>query len=78
MTLAERTDEAVFSGVDVPKEVAESTWTEALAAVAIARGAISRGKRIAAKYRVSSMRSWARNLAARAAAESSRLPGFKK
>ena len=78
VALAERTDEAVFSGTEVPNEAADVAWTEALAAVVIARAAISRGKRFAARYRISSMRAWTQKLAARAVTESSRLPGLRK
>lgn len=78
VSIAKRTDEAVFSGTDVPKESTSVVWTEALAAVAIAEAALTRGKRLIAKYRISSVRAWASKLAARAAAESARLPGIKK
>ena len=76
--LATRTDEAVFSGAEVAKESTEVVWTEALAAVAVAEGALTRGRRFVAKYRISSVRAWAAKLSARAVAESSRLPGLKK
>jgi len=51
-TLASVTDRAVFSGAEVDAEESERVWTEASAAVAIARRALGRGKRFIARYRI--------------------------
>jgi len=55
-TLASATDRAVFSGTEVDAEESERVWTEASAAVAIARRALSRGKRFIARYRIRTKR----------------------
>jgi len=51
-SLAAAADEAVFDGQDVDEERSEKVWTEALAAVAVARGAVTRGRRILSRYRI--------------------------
>ena len=51
-SLAAVADEAVFDGQDVDEERSEKVWTEALAAVAVARGAVTRGRRILSRYRI--------------------------
>jgi len=55
-TLASATDRAVFSGAEVDAEESERVWTEASAAVAIAKQALSRGKRFIARYRIRTKR----------------------
>lgn len=50
--IATATDEAVFSGQDVDPARSEQVWTEALAAVAAARGAVTRARRILSRYRI--------------------------
>jgi len=74
-SIATRTDEAVFSGVDVARETTDSVWTEALAAVEAARLAVSRARQVVSRYRISSARAWFGSLLAKAAAEADRLPG---
>jgi transglutaminase-like putative cysteine protease len=64
--LAQRTDEVVFSGVDVPPASTDMVWTEALAAVDAARAALTRGQRFISRYRVRALQSWATAVAARA------------
>jgi len=59
----------VFSGQEIGKDDAELVWTEALAAVAVARASVSRGRRILSRYRVSAARRWAAKLAASADAQ---------
>ena len=77
-TIAARTDEAVFSGVEVAPEITSAVWTEAMAAVEAARGALTGIQRILSRYRVSSARAWIGSLVAKAAAEAERLPRPKK
>ena len=77
-SIAARTDEAVFSGVEVAPEVTSAVWTEALAAVEAARGAVTGFRRIISRYRVSSARAWLASLVARAAAEAERIPRPKR
>ena len=73
-SIAQRTDEAVFSGVEVGPEVTSAVWTEAMATVEAARGAVSGIQRILSRYRVSSARSWVGSLLAKAAMEAERIP----
>ncbi|MEP6480830.1 MAG: transglutaminase domain-containing protein [Rhodoglobus sp.] len=54
--LATKTDEAVFSGATVDQERSEIVWTEALAAVSLARSAVSRSRRIVSRYRIARAR----------------------
>lgn len=58
-SLATLTDEAVFSGEQIDETRAEQAWTEALAAVAIARAAVSKARRFFSRYRVRKAREWA-------------------
>ena len=51
-SLAAAADEAVFDGQDVDEDRSEKVWTEALAAVAVAHGAVTRGRRILSRYRI--------------------------
>jgi hypothetical protein len=55
-TIASATDRAVFSGVEVGAEESERVWTEASAAVALAKQALGGGKRFIARYRIRSSR----------------------
>jgi transglutaminase-like putative cysteine protease len=77
-TIAVRADEAVFSGEQVSPEASQVVWTEVLAAVEAARGAVSRLQRILSRYRVSSARAWLARLVAKAAAEAERIPRGSK
>ncbi len=61
-TLAAETDEAVFSGREVDAERSDAVWTEALAAVEMARGAVSTSRRLLSRYRVRSARDWVARL----------------
>jgi len=51
-SLAAATDEAVFSGVDVDEARRDTVWTEALAAVEIARVSVTRLRRTIARFRI--------------------------
>jgi hypothetical protein len=51
-SLAGSVDEAVFSGREVETERRDEVWTEALAAVELARGALSGSRRLASRYRL--------------------------
>ena len=50
--IATRTDDAVFSGREVPVEESDEIWTEAEAAVGLARASTSRLRRELAKFRI--------------------------
>ena len=63
-SLAAETDEAVFSGAEVGDERSEVVWTEALAAVETARGAVTTSRRLLSRYRIRSARDWAARLSA--------------
>lgn len=63
--LAVRTDEAVFSGRDVPDEQSQQVWSEAQALVAAARRGISGIRRFLARYRVRTARDWAQRVSTR-------------
>lgn len=54
--LAARADEAVFSGRGVPVEESDAIWTEAQAAVEIARRSTTRLRRELAKFRINTRR----------------------
>ncbi len=56
--LAASTDEAVFSGQEIDDQATDVVWTEALAAVEIARAGLSRGRRWLSRYRIRSARDW--------------------
>jgi len=51
-SIAAVTDEAVFSGIDVDEARRDTVWTEALAAVEIARASVTRLRRTVARYRI--------------------------
>ncbi len=70
--IAQRTDEAVFSGAEVPRAATDMVWNEVLAAVTVAEAGLSRAKRFISKYRVRSLQSWASTITARASAQKSR------
>ncbi len=57
-TLARSTDDAVFSGRDVPQAEAEKVWSEALVAVEAARESVSRLRRILSRYRLRAAQRW--------------------
>jgi len=50
--VADSTDAAVFSGADVAPERTDGIWDEAIAAVEVARGAVTRGRRLLSRYRL--------------------------
>ncbi|WP_353988139.1 transglutaminaseTgpA domain-containing protein [Ruicaihuangia caeni] len=64
--IAALADDAVFSGREVPDAERESVWNEAHGAVELARLAVSRGRRILSRYRLSSVRRWAGTVVDRA------------
>ena len=51
-SIAAVTDEAVFSGIDVDEARRDTVWTEALAAVEIARASVTRLRRTVARFRI--------------------------
>jgi transglutaminase-like putative cysteine protease len=63
--LAASTDEAVFSGREIDEQATGVVWTEALAAVEIARAGLSRGRRWLSRYRIRSARDWVARVASR-------------
>ena len=63
--LAASTDEAVFSGREVDDKATDVVWTEALAAVEIARAGLSRGRRWLSRYRIRSARDWVARVSSR-------------
>ena len=63
--LATATDEAVFSGRQVEEGQSEAVWTEALGAVELARGTVSRVRRLLARYRMRSARDWVAGITSR-------------
>jgi transglutaminase-like putative cysteine protease len=76
--IALRTDNAVFSGRTVGEDETEQVWTEAMAAVQVARASATRGRRILSRFRISSVRAWAARVARTAEAEaggSGKAPG---
>ena len=62
-SLAVQTDEAVFSGREVDEASSEVVWTEALAAVEVAKATVTGSRRLLSRYRVRT----ARDLVARLA-----------
>jgi hypothetical protein len=74
MTLARRTDGAVFSGREPAKADVQAVWSEALAAVEAARQTLPWWRRLAARYRLASIVSWSRRVARMAS--STRPPTF--
>lgn len=56
--LAAVTDEAVFSGAEVDESTTDRVWTEALAAVQVAREAVTGGRRMLARFRMRNARDW--------------------
>lgn len=58
-TIARETDQAVFSGEPVADDRSEVVWTEALAAVEVARGTVSGLRRLVSRFRIRTARAWA-------------------
>ena len=67
-SLAVETDEAVFSGREIDDAHSETVWTEALAAVEVARSTVTGSRRLLSRFRVRS----ARDLVARLANSASK------
>ena len=63
VALAVETDEAVFSGAPVDEARSEALWTEALAAVDVAKSAVSGGRRLLSRFRVRTARDLVSRLA---------------
>jgi transglutaminase-like putative cysteine protease len=63
-TLAVATDEAVFSGQQIDTERSDIIWTEALAAVAVARSTVTGVRRLVSRFRVRTARDWVAKLSA--------------
>ncbi|HWR86562.1 MAG TPA: transglutaminaseTgpA domain-containing protein, partial [Rhodoglobus sp.] len=61
--LAVRTDEAVFSGAEIGDDRSEQVWTEAMAAVEVARAGLTRGRRLLARFRMRKARDWVSRVA---------------
>jgi transglutaminase-like putative cysteine protease len=62
-TIAVSTDDAVFSGLQIDEQRSDAVWTEALAAVELAREAVSGTRRLLSWFRVRSARDWATRMA---------------
>jgi len=78
LALAQTVDRAVFSGVEIDRGTTDAVWTEALAAAAAARAAVTRGTRILSRYRLSAASRWSSALAARALATAQRRTAKNK
>jgi hypothetical protein len=61
--IATSTDEAVFSGLDIDGDHSERVWTEALAAIEVATGAVTGARRLLSRFRIRSAREWVGRLA---------------
>jgi len=72
LALAQTVDRAVFSGAEIDRGTTDAVWTEALAAAAAARAAVTRGTRILSRYRLSAASRWSSALATRALATAQR------
>ena len=57
-SLAVVTDEAVFSGREIDEAHSERVWTEAMAAVELARTTLGGGRRLLSRFRVRTVRDW--------------------
>jgi transglutaminase-like putative cysteine protease len=57
-SLAAATDEAVFSGAEVDEARTDTVWTEALAAVEVARSTVTGAKRLLSRFRIRTARDW--------------------
>ncbi|MBC7591914.1 MAG: hypothetical protein H7226_12855, partial [Salinibacterium sp.] len=57
-SIAVATDEAVFSGREIDETRSEIVWTEAMAAVEVARATLGRGRRLLSRFRIRSARDW--------------------
>jgi transglutaminase-like putative cysteine protease len=57
-SLAVVTDEAVFSGREIDEAHSEGVWTEAMAAVELARATLGGGRRLLSRFRVRKARDW--------------------
>ena len=56
--IATATDEAVFSGQEIDDARTEIVWTEALAAVEVARSTVTGTKRLLSRFRIRTARDW--------------------
>ena len=65
-SLAVATDEAVFAGQDVDEAQTDPVWTEALAAVEVARSTVTGMRRLLSRFRIRTARDWVNRLAASA------------
>src|SRR6185312_10136231 len=72
--IATSTDEAVFSGLDIDGDHSERVWTEALAAIEVASGAVTGARRLLSRFRIRSAREWVGRLSGDAAAAPRRRP----
>jgi hypothetical protein len=61
-SLAAATDEAVFSGLDVDPAESEKVWTEAMAAVELARTGLPKTRQFLSRYRLRTARDWVSSL----------------
>ncbi|MEO7121641.1 MAG: transglutaminase-like domain-containing protein, partial [Lacisediminihabitans sp.] len=62
-TIALSADDAVFSGLQIDEQHSDAVWTEALAAIELAREAVSGARRLLSRFRIRSARDWATRLA---------------
>jgi transglutaminase-like putative cysteine protease len=56
--IALATDEAVFCGQEIGEQQSERVWTEALAAIEVASGAVTGFRRLLSRFRIRSAREW--------------------
>jgi len=66
--LAVRTDQDVFSGIDIEPERVDAAWQEADGVVTIARREAGGRRRALSRYRLGAARRWAARLSAQSAA----------
>lgn len=63
--LALETDAAVFSGHEIGADRSDIVWTEALAAVEVARSGLGRWRRLVSRFRLRRARDWAARMSAK-------------
>jgi len=69
VTLARRTDDAVFSGRELDDAEVDAVWAEVISTVDATRATLSPWRRALARYRLAAATGWARRVAAVAAAQ---------
>lgn len=61
-SLAATTDEAVFSGLEIDPAESDKVWTEAMAAVELARNGLPKTRQFLSRYRLRTARDWVSSL----------------